>query len=274
MGILVLNYIDNIISIAPADVADSHFHKTISTLNSLGFVLNNSKNVPLISVAVCLGITFNIQIGVLQIPITKLQEVLSLCTVYLSQSNITKTNLQALIGSFMFLHKAIKPARLFVNHILTLLRDMGEAPQVAIDEGTHQDLRWFIACAHGVNGSVTIFKCLCPWLDIFVDASLQGLGGGGPLVPWYIGLHCLHDLGGASPILQSGRGSDSVLHTISRNIWLLQAALDCDLDFRHIPVHHNKVADLLSCWDAHPESEPLLASLLPSPPVWCPVPDT
>jgi hypothetical protein len=124
MGILVLNYINDIIGIAPADVADSHFSKTISTLNSLGFVLNNSKTVPPTSVAVCLVITFNIQIGVLQIPLPKLQEVLSLCTFYLSQSKITKTNLQALIGSLMFLHKAIN-AWMFVNCILTLLRDMG-----------------------------------------------------------------------------------------------------------------------------------------------------
>jgi hypothetical protein len=85
--------------------------------------------------------------------------------------------LQTLIGSLIFLHKVIKPARLFVNPILTLLRDMGEAPQVAINEGTHQDLGWFIACAHAVNDFVTIFKCLRPRLDIFMDASLQGLGG-------------------------------------------------------------------------------------------------
>jgi hypothetical protein len=228
-------------------------------------------------VAVCLGITFNIQIGVIQIPLTKLQEVLSLCIFYLSQSKITKTNLQALIGSLMFLHKAIKPARLFVNHILTLLRDMGEAPQVAIDEGTHQGLRWFIACAHAVNGSVTIFKCLRQRLDIFVDASLQGLGGalgsmvyrfalparpGWCIAYWeainiFVALQVFSahlrgqaitiwsDSQVAVSILQSGRGSDPVLHTISRNIWLLQAALECDLDFRHIPGRHNKVADLL-----------------------------
>jgi hypothetical protein len=217
MGILVLNYIDDIIGIAPADVADSHFSKTISTLNSLGFVLNNSKTVPPTSVAVCLGITFNIKIGVLQIPLPKLQEVLSLCTFYLSQSKITKTNLQALIGSLMFLHKAIKPARLFVNRILTLLRDKSEATQGVIYEGTHQDLRWFIACAHAVNGSVIIFKCLQPRLDIFVDASLQGLGG--PLVLWFLGLHCLHDLGGVSPI-----GRPSTFLSLSKFFLLISGA--------------------------------------------------
>jgi hypothetical protein len=177
MGILVLNYIDDIIGIAPHDLADLHFCKTLQVLHSLGFILNNSKTVPPISVPVCLGINFKIKIGVLQIPSHKLQEVLSLCTFYLSKSKITKTNFQALIGSLMFLHKAIKPARLFVNRILALLRDMGDAPQAAIDEGTHQDLRWFIACAHAVNGTVSIFKRMRPRLDLFVDASLQGLGG-------------------------------------------------------------------------------------------------
>jgi hypothetical protein len=127
MGILVLNYIDDIIGIAPNDLADTHFQLTLSTLHNLGFQLNNSKTIPPTSVAICLGISFDIEIGTLQIPHTKLQEVLSLCKIYISISKITKTQLQALLGSLMFLHKVIKPAQLFVNCILALLRDMGQA---------------------------------------------------------------------------------------------------------------------------------------------------
>jgi hypothetical protein len=78
----------------------------------------------------------------------------------------------------MFLHKAIKPARLFVNRILALLRNMGQAASVAIDEGTGQDLRWFLACAHAANGTISIYKCLRPQSNIFVDASLSVIGGG------------------------------------------------------------------------------------------------
>jgi hypothetical protein len=51
MGILVLNYIDNIIGIAPDDVADSHFQLTNNTLSSLGFHLNSSLTVAPTSVA-------------------------------------------------------------------------------------------------------------------------------------------------------------------------------------------------------------------------------
>jgi hypothetical protein len=104
-----------------------------------------------------------------------LQEFLSLCNFYISKSKISKQKLQALIGSLMFLHKAIKPAHLCVNHILALLWEMGNATLVAIDEGFHRDLQWFIACTQVVNGSITIFKCVQPQLDIFVDASLSGL---------------------------------------------------------------------------------------------------
>jgi hypothetical protein len=47
---------------------------------------------------------------------------------------------------------------------------MGEVSQVAIKEGTHH-----IACAQAVNVTVSIFKCLQPQLDIFVDDLLKGL---------------------------------------------------------------------------------------------------
>jgi hypothetical protein len=39
----------------------------------------------------------------------------------------------------MFLHKAIKPAGLFVNHIQALLQEMCEATAIAIGEFSQQD---------------------------------------------------------------------------------------------------------------------------------------
>jgi hypothetical protein len=45
-GIFVLNYIDDIVGIAPSDVADLHFNTTIGLLNQLGFNINHSKTLP------------------------------------------------------------------------------------------------------------------------------------------------------------------------------------------------------------------------------------
>jgi hypothetical protein len=53
----------------------------------------------------------------------------------------------------MLLHKAIKPAWLFIHRILALLSNMGQVASVAMDEGTPQDLRWFLACAHAANST-------------------------------------------------------------------------------------------------------------------------
>jgi hypothetical protein len=74
----------------------------------------------------------------------------------------------------MFLHKAIKPAQLFVNRILALLREMGEATVVAIDEASKHDIRWFIPCACSINGTVSIYKCLQH--KSLRGTSLHGLG--------------------------------------------------------------------------------------------------
>jgi hypothetical protein len=67
----------------------------------------------------------------------------------------------------MFLHKVIKPARLFVIRILALLREMGEMVAIAIDEASKHDLQWFIACARAINGTVSFNKCLQPRIYIF-----------------------------------------------------------------------------------------------------------
>jgi hypothetical protein len=73
-----LHYIDDIIGIAPDDVDDNHFKNTLNLLNNSGLIISRSKTVPPTSVAICLGIDFHIQLGVLKIPSIKLQEIISL----------------------------------------------------------------------------------------------------------------------------------------------------------------------------------------------------
>jgi hypothetical protein len=159
-GIFVFNYIDDLISLAPDSVADSHFNITLNLLNTLGFVISDSKTVAPTYVATCLSINFNIRLGCISIPKSKLEETISLCKFYYFKKFITKSQLQVLIGHLIFLRKAIKPARAFINRILALLRKMGTATKVAIDEGIKQDLQWFMACAHAVTAQY-IFISVC-----------------------------------------------------------------------------------------------------------------
>jgi hypothetical protein len=213
-----------------------------------------------------------------QIPKSKLDETIALCKFHFSKKFISKNKLQVLIGHLMFLHKAIKPARVFVNRILALLRNMGAGAKAAIDEGTKRDLQCFIACAHAVNGTVKIYKCVLPRIEIFMDTSLTGLGGVFnnyvyelPILhkPEYCIAHweainVLVALRTFSPfishhnvtvwcdnmvavsILTSARGSDSFLQSVARNMWLFEASIDCSIQFKHISGTSNGIADLLS----------------------------
>jgi hypothetical protein len=199
----------------------------------------------------------------------------------------------------MFLHKATKPARLFVNRILALLRDMDEATSIAIDEASKQDLQWFIACARAVNGTVSIYKCLQP-RGCFTSWSRGVLGASvythtfSPRPGWSIAhweainvfdalqvfshlvqgqlvtIWCNSRV--AVSVLMAGRGQDPILHAVARNIWLFLSAIDCDVEFRHVPGSLNRVADLLSRWSSAHRPLATLFSLLNQVPLWCPVP--
>jgi hypothetical protein len=299
-GVLVLNYIDDIIGIAPDSVADVHFKITLNLLNSLGFILSNSKTISPSKIPTCLGINFNISLGTMHIPLAKLQDVITLCQKYLNLKFITKNGLQALIGSLIYIHKAVKPARIFVNRILTLLRNMGSARRVAIDRGTKRDLRWFIACAHAVNETVFIHKELRSRVHITVDASLQNLGGalgnrvyrlqigykpGWSIAHWEavnilvalrtwakfvrgksVAIWC--DNSATVSVCSTGRGRDPTLNAIVRNLWLFQAQHDCHIAYHHIRGQDNVTADLLSRWDTTPAPLARLYQLLNNIPIW------
>jgi hypothetical protein len=74
--------------------------------------------------------------------------------------------------------------------------------------------------------------------------------------------------------LTSGLWADPVLHSISRNLWLIQAGFDCILNFSHIKGKLNVTADILSHFHT---IKNLVASLfysLNADPIWLtPPPD-
>jgi hypothetical protein len=177
---------------------------------------------------------------------------------------------------------------------------MGTAHKVAIDEGTKQDLQWFMACAHAANNTIKIYKCVLPRLDIYVDASLSGLGGvlGNYVyelailpkpefcIAHWEAINILVALRTFFPILQhhkitiwcdnivavnilsSARGTDPILQSIARNMWLIEASQDCEFTFSHIKGINNSVADLLSRWSTKSNPTAKLFYLLGGIPRW------
>ena len=270
----------------------------------LGIPISEDKLFPPSEEVPCLGILVKITRGTLSIPPDKLTQVNNKCAQWSLKHRATRKQLQSLLGSLLYIHKCVKPARLFVNRILATLKAAPDSGYVALNAEFSKDIAWFNAFLVQFNGRTFFAKQLhAPVTNIFLDASLIGLGGVWLyrvykvyqcLVPVISNKHnitivhfeminillalrlwapeldgrrlCLHcDNMAVVSILNSGRGQDSVLLSIARNVWLIAAKHDIDLTVQHIPGKHNVTADLLSRWQIAGTDRSKLCSLVPNP---------
>jgi hypothetical protein len=121
-GVTVINYIDDLIGVSPRELVDQHFNITKDLLEELNFQISTEKTVPPSVCVICLGIVINCDEGILKIPEKKMADIIDICKLYLNKKHISRTQLQSLIGSIIFMHKAVKPAHIFINRILALLK--------------------------------------------------------------------------------------------------------------------------------------------------------
>ena len=79
-------------------------------------------------------------------------------------------------GLLMFVYKAVKPARIFVNRLLQALRQC-EGHSIRVTDDIVRDLQWFVTLLEEYNG---VSKYIHPKLNdlevIALDACLIGIG--------------------------------------------------------------------------------------------------
>ena len=87
-------------------------------------------------------------------PQKKLEEILLACKNLYKLAQFTKKQLQSLLGSLMFIHKVVHPARYFVNRLLETLRRMNN-DKVPMSDPITKDIKWFLKFVKSFNGSAT-----------------------------------------------------------------------------------------------------------------------
>ena len=297
----LFNYIDDFIGVDEPAVVNTHFKTLLSILAQLGIPISEEKLFPPSEEVPCLGILINITTGTLSIPDDKLHQINQKCQAWGSKTRATKKQLQSLVGSLIYIHKCVKPARLFVNRILAALKLAPDQGYISLNHDFNKDIAWFNAFLLQFNGRTFFSKQLQrPIIDVFLDASLVGLGGVWSnkvyqcLVPiidpsynisivhyeminillairlWASQFYgkCLHvycDNSAVVSILNTGRGQDPLLLAMARNIWLIASISDIDLTVLHIPGKHNHTADLLSRWQLPGTDRSKLQLYVPNP---------
>ena len=261
------NYIDDLIYTGlPVDIYRS-FDTLKALLQELGLEISVAKLIQPTTKAVCLGIEINTVTRTLSIPQDKLNEIRDICLAYVSKTKVTKPQFQSLLGSLLYITKCVKPARFFLNRMLTLLRQQVAKNYIVLDHEFQKDLNWFNTFLLQYNG-ITFYDKLQPQHKVFLDASLQGLGcvfknmvytlqipkgfnnytivhleilnivvalklWGSLWQSHAIEVKC--DNMAVVEVLNTGRARDQMLATSARNIWLLTSMYDIDLVVTHIP---------------------------------------
>ena len=177
-GFKTFAYIDDFILVTVKNAANQAFHTLFNLFEELGLPMNEDKRTPPTHKLTCLGITINLHENTLSIDPLKLEGIYMDCIKVFDKKFISKRALQSLLGKLLYLHKCVKPARTFVNRILTVFRKHHDKSRILISEDFRQDIKWFTTFLPHFNG-ITILKKE-PIRDsntLHIDASLTGLGG-------------------------------------------------------------------------------------------------
>ena len=97
-------------------------------MNDLGLTISDSKLGAPSTKVVCLGVLINTKDGTVSILPEKLRQISDTVRQWLTKETCIKRQLQLLLGLLLSVHKSVKPARAFLNRLLTLLRS-GHASQ-------------------------------------------------------------------------------------------------------------------------------------------------
>ena len=194
---------------------------------------------------------------------------------------ISKRALQSIVGKLLYIHKCVKPARIFVNRILALLRENFDKKQIKLTTSFYRDIDWFLAFLPKFNGVTYMSPLIGPEHDhLYLDACLTGLGGlwrdrvyashlqimagehlnitqlemlnivialrcwGPRMAHRQITFNC--DNKAVVQVVSGGKTKDLYLAQCIRNIWLLTATYDINLSIEHILSKQNIQADTLS----------------------------
>ena len=145
-------------------------------MTQLGLTISKSKLVEPTTKTVCLGILIDTVQGTVAIPPEKLEVVKYMVEEWRNKKWCTKRQLQSLLGTLLYVHKCVKPARYFFNRMLGTLRNVSNPARVELNQDFQRDLGWFQKFLPLYNG-VSMYQHAKSQSILELDACLTGLGG-------------------------------------------------------------------------------------------------
>ena len=271
-------------------------------MSDLSLTVSQKKLVPPSTQVTCLSIMIDTVKGTIAIPPEKLEEINSVVRQWLNKKVASRHQLQSILGLLLYVHKCVRPARVFLNRMLELLRSSHPTQSITLTSDFKHDLRWFATFLPWYNG-ISLYDHRPMDMALDLDACLMGFGGRCGNFVYHLGIvRCFRnwtivhleivnillamrlfanlwatknilircDNQAVVMVLKSGKTCDAFLAASARNIWYVRAIHDIEVQYTHISGASNQVADTLSRWQGSAAQIDFLHSQI-SHLVWIPV---
>ena len=278
-----LVYVDDFIGVELTYLeAVKAFDCFINICEALGIELAKNKCHPPSVRLTWIGFHLDVETMSISIPEPKLEQVLIEAKTWLERPRASKQALQKLIGKLVHVSSCIPPGRRFISRILRALSRAHYSEIVVVDNELKRDVQWFCSYAQRSNGIFLIPDAPEIIWQIECDSCLSGGGAFSPehffhekydkdFISRFTTIHSLEavnlveavatlrpqvargarivvntDNQASAQSLQSGKCTDSDLGLCSRELWLLAAIHNFELQVMHKPGALLVLADALS----------------------------
>ena len=139
-GYAMIDYIDNYVGIGVPSVAWKSYDALTHLMRELGLTISEKKLVPPATQVTCLGVLIDTVKGNIAIPLEKLDQINEAVSHWLNKDVASRRQLQSILGLLLYVHKCVKPACIFLNRMLELLRASHGSQKILLTPDFKSDL--------------------------------------------------------------------------------------------------------------------------------------
>ena len=169
----LLNYIDDLIYTAflPSTIHNSH-QFLLDLLQQLGLDVSSKKLHPHPLKPYAWAYCLTQSLGLFLYLKKNCKKLVIYVKIGQNKTTCTKNNLQSLLGSLLYVSKCVKPARVFLNRMLQVLRDQAHKSIITVPTSFFRDLQWFKTFLTQYSG-VTMYEVRHIAAEIFLPKNFM-----------------------------------------------------------------------------------------------------
>ena len=181
IGILVLNYLDDLASAETKENALFAYNTLSTLLQNCGIEEAKGKSYPPCTVMTFIGVLFNTESMTIEITPERLMEIKKLIKLWLHKEKASLKDIQSLLGKLNFIAACVRPGRLFASRMLRWLKALhsSNTKYHMIPTYVKKDLLWwhrYLLLYDGVSMMI-LEEWSNPDEFFSSDSCLSGCGG-------------------------------------------------------------------------------------------------